>query len=240
MTLHDYLGFSMPRGAPAPSSATGPPAAARRRHARSAQQPSVPPARTGANSQQLGERGAWAGALPGTACSVPGKRGDPREGRVSSFLEAFPARDFCSSLRFWVSIRMEGFFLGMEHCHPPEKFYMYPRTWCIFGRTYAQQYVQHYSRRYLVQQSQWCNMLAVRATVSPYLSTGVQQGPGPCLPAARGMFWVLIKPYPTILPRFFFFFQVIIGRITWFRRWYTPIFGSLLYGVAFFPGTPLG
>ena len=39
--------------------------------------------RTGPNAK-LGERGASKGALPGMACSVPGKEKDPRGGRVSN------------------------------------------------------------------------------------------------------------------------------------------------------------
>ena len=44
---------------------------------------------------ELGERGVWEGALPGTACSVPGKGRDPGEGRgFNTFRGHFPSGIF--------------------------------------------------------------------------------------------------------------------------------------------------
>ena len=68
--------------------------------------------RRGAASE-LGERGAWKGAPPGMACSVPGKGGDPcREGRGFHNLRRHFPPVFFSCPRFWVSICMEGVFSG--------------------------------------------------------------------------------------------------------------------------------
>ena len=78
--LHYYIRYNRPRGTPNLPSATGPPASD---HGTVPRPPhtaalGVPGERTGA-AVQLGERGAWKGALPAMVCSVLGKAGGSRD-----------------------------------------------------------------------------------------------------------------------------------------------------------------
>ena len=88
--------------------------------------------RKGPNAK-LGERGASKGALPGTACSVPGKGADFRPGREGfpTLSEAFPSRYFCSCPLFEVfQLYGRRFLPGMEHYHPPRGyFFVSPDIW---------------------------------------------------------------------------------------------------------------
>ena len=85
------IGFSTPRGAPALPSATGPPAAARRCHARPTQQPSVSPAKERAPPSNSAARGVER-CPPGDGLLDP-RDGDGSPGREGfpSFSEAFPS-----------------------------------------------------------------------------------------------------------------------------------------------------
>ena len=74
---------------------------------------------------ELGERGAWEGALPGTACSVPGNGGDPRDRRgFHRFWKAFHSRDFfCRVLVFGFPFVWKAFFFRVWNTIIPLVFF---------------------------------------------------------------------------------------------------------------------
>ena len=124
MTLPDYLGFSMPHGGTALTSATRPRAAATPRHVAAPRPPhmaarqSLIGERTGPTPTKLGDGGA---SPPGTACSVPGKGADPRGGRGFQHLWSwFPYRGLFFYPVFWV-------FRGWNI--PPPRRFSYPNFW---------------------------------------------------------------------------------------------------------------
>ena len=89
--------------------------------------------RTGPNAK-LDDRGALKGALPGTACSVPGKEADPRRGRgFQHFRGRFPPGDFCVSpvLGFQTYGRR---FFGDGTFSSPRGYFSYLRVLCPSGR----------------------------------------------------------------------------------------------------------
>ena len=124
----NYLGFSMSLGEnDSQERATGHPAAARRRHASPTQTALGTTGERKAAAVELGERGLWEGALPGTACSVPGKGGDPRREGFPRFAEACPSQDFFESpfLGFPVA-RKALFFRGWNNIIPRGFYFASP------------------------------------------------------------------------------------------------------------------
>ena len=92
--------------------------------------------RSGANAK-LGERRASKGAIPGTACSVPGKGGIIGEAyELPAFSGLFPSRGifFAALSLVWVFHSMESaYFRGWYTIIPSREFFSYPRLFLAFS-----------------------------------------------------------------------------------------------------------
>ena len=134
MTLPDYLGFSMPHGGTALTSATRPRAAATPRHVAAPRPPhmaarqSLIGERTGPTPTKLGDGGA---SPPGTACSVPGKGADPRGGRGFQYFQCFPGIFSCPLSG--VSIVWKASFPGNRTLSSPAVYFFVSPGIVYFG-----------------------------------------------------------------------------------------------------------